>query len=119
MKRVICPRPSCYATDYVGYKCGPCEWIGSCAKASPIKATPGSGRLVEDDRMSARPWNLYRVQDADRSAFVVARSYQDAIDRWKGTLVAAGLSLDEIDDPGGVEFLTDYIELVLPNEVTS
>ncbi len=62
------------------------------------------------------PWKLYRVQDPDRPAFVVAKDYQDAVNRWQQNLAKESGETDPsvVGQPSGVEFLTDYAELVLP-----
>ena len=61
---------------------------------------------------------LYHVQDHDRPMWVVAESYQDAVDRWKEKIAEENPedcpTKDDVEDPQGVQFVCDDDELLLP-----
>lgn len=57
---------------------------------------------------------LYRIRDADCPAFVVANSFQGAIDKWKWAVARENdITMAEVDDPRGVEFACRDAELIV------
>lgn len=57
---------------------------------------------------------LYHVQDPDRPLWVVAKNYQDAIDKWKRVIaVENDDDLDAVDDPQGIAHICDDNELII------
>lgn len=56
---------------------------------------------------------LYHIQDSDRPAYVLAKSYTSAVHQWKCVIARENeIPIEEVDDPQGVNLLTDD-----PNEV--
>ena len=57
---------------------------------------------------------LYNIQDADRPAWVFARGYEEAEQKWM-TVIAEenGIPLDEVDPPQGISFVCENNELII------
>lgn len=59
---------------------------------------------------------LFHIQDNDRPMYVVAESWQAALDSWKA-LVRAENDGDEGDEPNGIAIVCDQDDLLLPSDL--
>lgn len=58
---------------------------------------------------------LFHVQDSDRPMFVVAESFQDAVDRWEALVREENHTPpnEKIEPPSGIAFICDENDLLI------
>ena len=64
--------------------------------------------------------NLYEVQDGDRPMYVVADSWQSALDMWKREIeiengMKAGTFGDEMPEPCGIRLVCANTDMAMPS----
>jgi hypothetical protein len=64
--------------------------------------------------------NLYEVQDTDRPMYVVAESWQAALDRWKGEIeiengMKTGSFANEMPEPDGIRLVCANTDMAMPS----
>lgn len=64
--------------------------------------------------------NLYEVQDSDRPMYVVAKSWADAIDRWKAEIeiengMKSGTFATEMPEPDGIRLVCANTDMAMPS----
>jgi len=58
--------------------------------------------------------NLYYVQDSDRPLFVLAKTYEEALDKWRDVICKENdCGINEVEPPNGISLVAEYDEVLV------